>query len=136
MKRLILALCLAVLSATSCITLTLATMATSAIYELATRDTRLKGETVRKVNDKAALMKTRDGETVCIVYLFKGYRDGLRINAKFRQGGVYEYQDEAGVTRRAPIYVQSKHISELVETAVQLDIRYQEPEEKAPVYQI
>lgn len=115
--------------------MTIATVATSAIYELATRNTRLKGETVMKINDKAALLETSKGETVCIVYLFNDYKDGQKINSKFRRGGIYEYQDESGTTNRVPIYVESKHVSELVQTAIDLDVRYQS-ETQAPVYQI
>ena len=134
MKRILLLLLLA-LAATSCITMTLATVATSAIYELATRNTRLRGDTLEKINDKAALLKTRKGATVCIVYPFEGYHDGMRISAKFRRGGTYEYQDGSGTPCRVPIYVESKHVADLVETALELDVRYQK-ENQAPVYQI
>lgn len=135
MKSRLLALCFLLLATTSCITMAIATVATSAIYELATRNTSLKGETVMKINDKAALLETRKGETVCIVYLFSDYKDGQKINAKFRRGGIFEYRDENGTTRRVPIYVESKHVSELVQAAIDLDVRYQS-ETQAPVYQI
>ena len=103
MKRLIFALFFA-LACTSCITMTVATVATTA-YAMAASNTRLKGKTIEGIGDKAALMETRDGDIVCIVYPFKEYRDGMKVNAKFRRGGYYEYQDESGTARLASVAV-------------------------------
>ena len=74
-------------------------------------------------------------KTDSIVYPFKEYRDGMKVNAKFRRGGYYEYQDESGSARRVPIYVQSKNLSSLVDTAISLDSEYQK-QNQPPVYSI
>ena len=122
------------LACTSCVTMTIATVATTA-YAMAASNTRLKGKTLERIGDKAALMETRDGDIVCIVYPFKEYSDGMKVNAKFRRGGYYEYQDESGSARRVPIYVQSKNLSSLVDTAISLDSEYRK-QNQPPVYSI
>ncbi|MBO4634357.1 MAG: hypothetical protein J5669_03185 [Bacteroidales bacterium] len=138
MKARILAIALLALGATSCITMTIATMATTtaaaAAYALATSCTRLKGQTIKQIDEKAALLETKSQGTVCIVYPFEAYQDGQKISGRFRRGGVYQYTDDNGETRQVPIYVYSKNLNELVDTAIKLDARYRQAEQ-APIYQ-
>lgn len=130
------AILLACTAVSSCITLTVASVATSAVYALAKSNTRIKGNTTRQINDNAAVLITNKGEEVCIVYSFDGnYKNGMRINAKFRLGGIYEYSDSVGDKHRIPIYVYSKEIEKLAQTAMELDIRYQKQNDGA-TYQI
>lgn len=130
------AILLACTAVSSCITLTVASVASSAVYALATRNTRIKGNTTRQVNENAAVLITNKGEEVCIVYSFDGkYKNGMKINAKFRLGGVYEYSDSVGDVHRIPIYVYSREIEKLAPTAMELDIRYKKQDDGA-TYQI
>jgi len=135
LKRLILIIILLATACTSCITMTLATVAATTAYALGAGTTRLKGNTITRIDDKAAVMRTNKGELVCIVYPFKGYHDGMKVNAKFRRGGEYEYYHESGNRLLIPIYLESKHIGDLIETAIAIDVHYRQHDE-APVYQV
>jgi len=135
-RAIILSILLALASATSCITLTVASLASSAAYAFETRPTRIKGTTIKQINDKAAIIQNKSGEVYCIVYPFSPYEDGMEINDRFRRGGIYEYDDElSGTKKKLYIYVLSSDIENLAETAIHLDHRYQE-QDKQPTYQI
>lgn len=140
-KSYILAFLVLTLSVSSCITMTMATLAVTTAYAISNRSVRLKGKTIRQINDKAALMETKSGEVVCVLYLFDKYRDGMKINAKFRKGGgAYTYEDEDGCQCLVPIYLERYHVKDLISTAIELDsgipAEDQPGQKDPPVYRI
>ncbi len=94
----------------------------------------LSGRTTGAVGEdsQAALLRTDSGDTVCIVYQFDKYRDGTRIKDKFIRGGLYQYTDQDGTERYAPIFIRSKDYKKLWWVASELDINRRQQENKQP----
>jgi len=135
MKLRIVALLSALVLCTGCIT----TMAlTAVVLSNITPGEKvvLKGRVTGSVpeQEKAALMQTGTGDTVCIVYDFKKYKEGQRIKAKFIRGGLYKYTDTQGTERYAPIFIRAKDFKTLWWVAVSLDVNSPQEERKAEVF--
>lgn len=94
----------------------------------------LSGRTVSLVGEDpvAALLQTDSGDTICIVYQFDKYKDGLRIKDKFIRGGLYQYTDPDGTVRYAPIFIRAKDYKKLWWVAAGLDINRQQQDAPKP----
>ena len=94
----------------------------------------LSGRTVGAVGEDevSALLQTDTGDTICIVYQFDKYKDGLRIKDKFIRGGLHQYTDADGIVRYAPIFIRAKDYKKLWWVAARLDVNRQQDDKAKP----
>ena len=131
MKLRIVALVSTLFVLTSCFT-TLALTAVALSNIAPGEKVKLSGRTIEQIPavDQAALMRTSNGDTVCIVCDFKDYKDNQRIRGKFVRGGLYQYTGPDGAECYAPIFIRSKDFHKLWWVAVELDVDSQPPQQE------
>ena len=115
--------CFAVLlSCTSCFT-TLALTGVVLSNIVPGEKVTLSGRTISQIGNtnQCALMRTDNGDAVCIVYDFGTYQDGKRIRSRFVRAGLYEYESDSWTKLYAPIFIRKKDFNRLWPLAVELD---------------
>ncbi len=116
---------MALMMASSCMTAMLfaSTSEERAKNYLNQDNVRLSGKTVQYLNEYCAMMVTDEGDVVCVVRIFDEYYDGMRINEKFKKGGVYQYKNSDGMLRHVPIFINSKQYGKLKDIAKDLEAK-------------
>ncbi len=96
----------------------------------------IKGYTTGQIegSSQCALMETDSGETICIVYDFKNYKDGMRIKDRFVRAGIYQYVADNGTERFVPIFIRKKDFKRLWPLAVELNVNQQDQTRAPEVY--
>ena len=96
----------------------------------------LNGYTTGQIGDsnQCALMETSSGETICIVYDFGTYKDGMRIKDRFVRAGIYKYVTDNGAERYVPIFIRKKDFKRLWPLAVELNVNQQDNTRPPEVY--
>lgn len=131
----ILAFCAFVVIFSSCIT-TLAITGIALSNMVPGEKVTIKGYTVGQIDgsSRCALMETDSGETICIVYDFKTYKDGMRIKDRFVRAGIYQYVADNGAERFVPIFIRKKDFKRLWPLAVELNVNQQDQTRAPEVY--
>lgn len=131
----ILVFCAFAIVCSSCIT-TLAITGIALSNMVPGEKVTIKGYTTERIGDsnQCALMETDSGETICIVYDFKTYKDGMRIKDRFVRAGIYQYVADNGTERYVPIFIRKKDFKRLWPLAVELNVNQQDQTRAPEVY--
>ena len=131
----ILAFCAFAIICSSCIT-TLAITGIALSNMVPGEKVTIKGYTTGQIegSSQCALMETDSGETICIVYDFKTYKDGMRIKDRFVRAGIYQYVADNGTERFVPIFIRKKDFKRLWPLAVELNVNQQDQTRAPEVY--
>lgn len=131
----ILVFCAFAIVCSSCIT-TLAITGIALSNMVPGEKVTIKGYTCGQIegSSECALMETDSGETICIVYDFKTYKDGMRIKDRFVRAGIYQYVADNGTERYVPIFIRKKDFKRLWPLAVELNVNQQDQTRAPEVY--